>query len=185
MKQKYLILFFIMILSMLCFFYFSTNSIKTKIAKIGTYDRAIKKDQDKLNSAKVLNEQLQEVSKVIMQSMTTEKDYTPEETNEFVKKLATLADKYKIAVTSLFPKVVSSGGRNLVEQQYTMILNCSFVQMGEFLSQLESFDHIIKIKTLDVSPIKLEKKGGSTSEDASTRYRVTIELSTFKIIKEA
>lgn len=184
MKQKYLILFCVMILSMLCFFYFSTNSISKKIDKIGVYDRAIKKDQDKLNSAKVLNEQLQEVSKVIMQSMTDDKDFAPAEINDFVKKLATLADHYKIAITSLSPKVVSSGRRNFIEQQYTMVLNSTFVQMGEFLSQLESFDHIIKVKALDVSPIKIDRQGGEASELA-TRYRITIELSTFKIIKEA
>ena len=58
-KQRYLLLLFLMILSTLCFFYFSTNSVKAKIIKIDKYDEAIKEEQEKLNSAKVINDQLQ------------------------------------------------------------------------------------------------------------------------------
>lgn len=184
MKQRYLLLLCLMILSMLSFYYFSGQGINNKIRNIKKYDNTIKKEQDKLNSAKVLNEQLQEVSKVILSSMSETKQFTPEETNEFIKKLATLADEYKIAVNSIFPKVIDTPSKNLIEQQYTMILNCTFIQMGQFLSKLESFDNIIKIKTLDVSPIKIDRKG-SNEIDPVTRYQVTIELSTFKIVKEA
>lgn len=184
MKQKYLILLCLMILSMLSFYYFSSQAVNDKLKMIKRYDNTIKKEQDKLNSAKVLNEQLQEVSKVITQSMSDTKEFTPEETNDFIKKLATLADEYKIAVNSIFPKVLSTSSKHLIEQQYTLILNSTFVQMGQFLSKLESFDNIIKIKTLDVSPINIERKSNDEI-DAVTRYQVTIELSTFKIIKEA
>ncbi|MCF7793795.1 MAG: hypothetical protein K9N09_08605 [Candidatus Cloacimonetes bacterium] len=184
MKQKYLVLLCLMILSMLCFYYFSAQGINSTIREIKRHDNTIKKDQDKLNSAKVLNEQLKEVSKVITSSMSETKQFTPGETNEFIKKLATLADEYKIAVNTIFPKVIDTSNRNLLEQQYTMILNCTFIQMGQFLSKLESFDNIIKIKTLDVSPIKIDRKV-NTEIDAVTRYQVTIELSTFKIVKEA
>lgn len=169
---------------MLIFYYFSSQSINNKMKIINRYDNTIKRDQDKLNSAKVLNEQLQEVSKVITQSLSTTREFTSEETNEFVKKLATMADKYKIAVNSLFPKVISTPSRYLLENQYTLILNCTFVQMGQFLSELESFDNIVKIKTLSVNPIRVDKKIGAAAE-AVTKYQVTIELSTFKIVKEA
>ena len=183
MKQRYLLLLFVMILSTICFFYFSTNSVKTKIDKIDEYDEAIKEEQEKLNSAKVLNEQLQEVSKVIMQSMTTEKEFAIEEVNAFVKKLADLADKYKIAIDSVFPKVVSSERSYLIEQEYTITVACTFIQMGQFLSELESFDHIIKVNTLDVRPMK-EDVGKTSDEILDTRYKVTFELAVFMIIKE-
>ncbi|HPR17623.1 MAG TPA: hypothetical protein PLD62_05200 [Candidatus Cloacimonadota bacterium] len=184
MRQKYLILLCLIILSMMAFYYFSSDTLKQKAELITKYDNTIKIEQDKLNSAKVLNEQLKEVSKVITQSMSTTREFTPEETNEFIKKLATLADQYQIGVNSLYPKVVSTSNKNLIEQQYTLVLNCTFIQMGQFISQLESFDNIIKIKTLDVSPINVEKQVGANA-DTVTRYQVTIELSTFKIVKEA
>ena len=184
MKQRYLLLLFIMILSTICFFYFSTNSVNAKIEKIERYDEAIKVEQEKLNSAKVINDQLQEVSKVIMRSMTNENEFEIEEVNAFVKKLADLADKYKISIDSIFPKVVSSDKSYLVEQEYTLSVVCTFIQMGQFLSELESFDHIIKLNTLDVRPVK-EDKNTTSDEIIDTRYKVTFELSVFMIIKEA
>lgn len=183
-KQRYLLLLFVMILSTICFFYFSTNSIKTKIEKIDKYDEAIKVEQEKLNSAKVINDQLQEVSKVIMLSMTTEKEFAIEDVNAFVRQLASLADKYKISIDSLSPKVVSSDKSYLVEQEYSLSVVCTFIQMGQFLSELESFDHIIKLNTLDVRPVK-EDKTQTFDEIIDTRYKVTFELSVFMIIKEA
>lgn len=184
MKQRYLLLLFVMILTTICFFYFSTNSVKTKIEKIDRYDEAIKEEQEKLNSAKVINDQLQEVSKVIMRSMTNEKEFAIDDVNAFVKKLADLADKYKISIDSVSPKVVSSDKSYLVEQEYTLSVVCTFVQMGQFLSELESFDHIITINTLDVRPVKEDKNTGF-DEIIDTRYKVTFELSVFMIIKEA
>jgi archaellum biogenesis ATPase FlaH len=174
-----------MILSIICFYYFSSTTIDKKIKKIDAYDKEIKIQQDKLNSAKVLNEQLQQVSKVILNTMTTDKLIEPDEVNNFVKTLATLADQYKIGVTSMSPKTVSTSAKYLLEQQYTLILNCTFVQMGQFLSKLESFDNITKIKLFDVSPISTDKKEGEVEIQEETRYQVTIELSVFKIIKEA
>ena len=184
MKQKYLLLLFVMIISTICFFYFSTNGVKTKIEMIDKYDEAIKEEQEKLNSAKVVNDQLKEVSKVIMRSMTNEKEFATEDVNAFVKKLADLADKYKISIESVYPKVVSSDKSYLIEQEYTLTVACTFVQMGQFLSELESFDHIIKVNTLDVRPMK-EDVNVKFDEIIETRYKVTFELSIFMIIKEA
>ncbi len=181
MKQKYLALFFVMILTSILFFYFSSNTIAAKIELSEKYDDEIKSKQEKLNSAKVLNEQLSEVSKVITNSMTDTNIYDTEEVNIFVKEIATLADKYKIAIHTISPKVVTSDSKHLVQQQYSFMLNCTYVQLGKFLTELESFDQIIKISSLDVSPISSSKE----KELTETRYKVAIQLSTFKIIKEA
>jgi hypothetical protein len=59
------------------------------------------------------------------------------------------------------------------------------VQLGKFLTDLEALDNIIKIKTLDVDPYASRGKSETVDEKAETRYKVTMELSTFKIVKEA
>ena len=115
--------------------------------------------------------------------MTNEKEFAIEDVNAFVKKLADLADKYKISIDSVSPKVVASYKSHLVEQKYTLSVVCTFIQMGQFLSELESFDHIIKVNTLDVRPVK-EDKNTIFDEIIDTRYKVTFELSVFMIIKE-
>ncbi|MDP8202123.1 MAG: type 4a pilus biogenesis protein PilO [Candidatus Tenebribacter burtonii] len=183
MRNKYLALLFVMILSAIIFFYMSSNTIKAKIEIVGRYDEEIKSKQEILNSAKVLNEQLKEVSKVITNSMTTKRYYNASEVNAFVKKIADLADKYKISVNSMSPKVVASSDKNLVQQQYSFLLECTYVQFGQFLTDLESFDQIIEITELDVKPIKTDDIKIEI-ENPETRYKVTIQLSTFKIIKE-
>ncbi len=184
MRNRYLTLLCAMILIGFLFFYFSSTTVTEKISKIKKLDKRIKAQQEKLNSAKVLNEQLQEVAKVIQNSITDENQYTPDESNSYVKKLADLADKYQIAVHSMTPKSISSVNRNYAEQLYTMELNCTFVQLGQFLSDLEAFDHILNVKTLDVRP--LNNDADTVYEDELvTHYKVTLELSTLKIVKEA
>ncbi|KQC07520.1 MAG: hypothetical protein APR54_00915 [Candidatus Cloacimonas sp. SDB] len=184
MKQKYLLLLCLMILTAILFFYFSSKTINSKVRLITRYDNTIKLEQEKLNSAKVLNEQLLEVAKVIENSISDEEQFTTDESNAFILKLANLADKYKIAVHSMVPKVIIGVNRRYAEQLYTMELNCTFLQLGEFLSELESFDHIIKIRTIDVRPLA-DDKNTIYEEVQETHYRVTLDLSTFKIVKEA
>jgi Tfp pilus assembly protein PilO len=185
MKQKYLILLaFIVIISMV-FIYFSSQMINAKIHDIKKLDRKIKKEQEKLNSAKVLNEQLQQVSKVILNSMTKSKSFNPEDVNMFVKKLADLADQYKIAVHSLTPKPLDSDRKNMIQHLFSLEINSTFVQFGQFLSDLESFDNIIKVKTLDVRPVTAKSKGSEELEDQETKYKITLELLVYKIVKEA
>ena len=184
MRQKYLILFALMVLTAMMFFYFSSNIIDSKIKRVKRLDKKVKVEQEKLNSAKVLNEQLKQVSKVIMNSMTKEKQYSAEEVNEFTKKLADLADKYKIAVHNFFPKVISSIDSKSLQQLYTMELNCDYIQLGKFLADIESFDYITKVKTIEVRPLSSRRKK-ITDVSQVTRYKVTLELSTFKIVKEA
>ena len=183
MRQKYLILLSLMILISILFFYFSSELISSKVKRIARLDRRIKVEQEKLNSAKVLNEQLQQFSKVIINSISDEDKFTTDEANAFVKKLADLADLYKIAVRSIVPKVITTVSRKYAEELYTLELNCTFIQMGQFLTDLESFDNIIKIKTLDVRPQSVDKKV-AYDEKLVTHYRVTLEISAFKIVKE-
>lgn len=184
MRNRYLALFCVVVLVGILFFYFSSTTITGKISKINRLDKRIKVQQEKLNSAKVLNEQLQEVSKVIKNSISEEDQFTPEESNSFIKELADLADRYKIAVHSMTPKSISSVSRKYAEQLYTLELNCTFIQLGQFLSDLEGFDYILNVKTLDVRPLG-DDKNTVYEDELVTHYKVTLELSTYKIVKEA
>jgi len=186
MKEKYLILLGVVIIVALFFFYSVNNMMTKKVAEINRYDRNIRRAQEKLNSAKVLDDQLSQVSKVIDNTIAAEKNFTPEEVNEKVKYLAELADKHKIAVYSLVPRTAFSSSTYQIEQNYSMDIMSTYVQLGQFLTQIERMDNIVKINTLDVRPVR----GGRETDyeeagDTVTQYRVVLELSIFKIIKEA
>jgi Tfp pilus assembly protein PilO len=189
MKQRYLIFSVGTVVIAIIFFVISGSMIGKKLSDIDQYDRQIKIAQEKLNSAKVMDQQLSQFSLIIDNSLTTAKTFSPAEVNAFVKNLADLADANKIGVLAIYPKEIQSS-LNLVEQQYIMELNTTYVQLGQFLANLEALDNIVKINTLDVTPITDTKSSQmKTSSTASgppvARYKVALELSVFKVVKEA
>lgn len=190
MKQKYLIFTLAMILIAVLFFTLSGALIGKKVNKIGQLDRSIKIAQEKLNSAKVMDQQLSQFSLIIDNSLTKDKSFTFEEVNAFVKNLADLADQNKIAVLAIYPKEIQSS-LNLVEQQYIMELNTTYVQLGQFLGHLEALDNIVKINMLDVMPLteadtgQAGSKTGVVTGPRIARYKVALELSVFKVQREA
>lgn len=180
MRNKYLALLFLIILASMSYIYFGRNMIKQGRIKVAKIEKTIKKEQEKLNSAKVLNEQLQEVSRVIRNSMTEEDTYSSDEVNQFITVLGEMADRFRIKVVGVSPRP-SSKENKILEQSYAMEIICNYVQLGQFLAEMERLDYIMNLNTLDVKPM-------ATDEDEQTnvtRYKVSIELSTFKIIKEA
>lgn len=185
MRQHYLILLAIMIIIALLFFRYSTIIISDKIDRIDRYDERIKVEQEKLNSAKVLNEQLSEVSRVILGTIGDKRRFDADEIGTFTKTLYDMADKNKFPINNFSHKDVSSLGGDFVEHLYTMEINCTFLQLGRFLTEMEALDYIIKFKTLDVVPYTARDDREVVMENQETRYKVTIELSTFKVVKEA
>ncbi|HNW99908.1 MAG TPA: type 4a pilus biogenesis protein PilO [Candidatus Cloacimonadota bacterium] len=186
MRRQYIIFLLLIALVSVLFFVISGSMINSKINKINSVDKKIKKAQEKLNSAKIMNEQLSQFNLIINNSLTTEKQFSPDEVNAFVKQLADMCDQYKIAVVSIYPKAVFSNA-SMLEQQYILELNCTYVQTGQFLSELEGMDNIIKINTLDVTPVQVQDANSKTLTASTqvTRYKVTLELSIFKVVKEA
>ena len=189
MKQKYLIFAIVMIIIAVLFFLISGSIIGKKVARINSLDKKIKISQEKLNSAKVLDQQLSQFSLIIENSLTKDKTFSPQEINAFVKNLADLADQNKIAVLAIYPKEIQSS-LSIVEQQYIMELNTTYVQLGQFLANLEALDNIVKIKTLDVMPLTeidsgSSKKSGEATGPRIARYKVALELSVFKVQREA
>jgi archaellum biogenesis ATPase FlaH len=177
-----------MVIIAVVFFLMSSSLISKKISTASSLDKKIKIAQEQLNSAKVMNQQLSQFALIIDNSLTKQKAFNPSEVNTFVKNLADLADQNKIAVLAIYPKEVQSS-LNLVEQQYIMELNTSYVELGQFLSNLEALDNIVKINTLDVMPLTTTETGptsktSTTTGPRSARYKVAIELSVFKVQKE-
>lgn len=182
MKQKYLILLLIVAVVSFLLLFTSNSMINANIKKIDKIDKKIKTNQEKLNSAKVLNQELSQVSKIITNTLTDEKELSNDEANLFVKELASICDRYRISVIGLFPKV-SYTNDSVLEQQFTIELECTYVQLGQFLTSLEAYDYILKVNTLDVRPITGSKDMKKLSNE--TLYRVSVEISIFKIVKEA
>ncbi len=189
MKQHYIIFTLVIVLIAVLFFVISGSMISKKLASVTQLDKKIKIAQEKLNSARIMDQQLSQFSRIIDNSLTKQKSFAPGEVNTFIKNLADLADQNQIAVLAIFPKEIQAG-LHIVEQQYIMEINTTYVQLGQFLSNLEALDNIVKINTLDVTPISDAEMGrkqvGSTQPTGPkvARYKVALELSVLKVQKE-
>lgn len=184
MKEKYLAFILGMILVTILFFLLAGNSINKNVAEVDRYDKNIKTTLEKLNSALIMDEQLREFSQIIDNSLTTGDSFTVDEMNEFQKQIEKLRDdnKMKLIKISDSNKFAEAG---MIETTYNLELQGTFQQMGQFISAIEALNHIIKIQYLDISPTQGSDKNVAINPNAPNQYRITMELSIFKVKKEA
>lgn len=182
MKTKYLSFLLVIILVSFAVLSSAGMMINNQVKKINKIDKKIKSGQEKLNSAKILTQELSQVSKILTNTLTDQQELSADEANAFIKELAALCDRFQISVVGLFPKVSYSNNK-ILEQQFTVDVECTYVQLGRLLASIEAYDYILKVNTLDVKPMNTSKETKKLNND--TLYRITIELSIFKIVKEA
>ena len=180
-KVKYTILLFVVILVSILFVITTRVMILSKITDITRQDRLIKNTQEKVNNAKVLSQDLRDVSSVILNTITPARELSNIEANEFVTVFTGFAKSEQIAVHSISPRASLTQNR-IIEQQFSIELECTYVQLGRYIARIESYDYIIRINTLDVSPQsnKFLEVGGVRQ----TLYKVVLDLSILKIVKE-
>ncbi len=183
MKERYLVLILLMVLITVLIFSASVSNIQNGIKKAKEYDNQIKIAQEKLNSARIMNEQLSQFSLIIDNSLSKSGTFTVEEINSFKQRIGELAHERKIAINKLSDSNKFSLP-GLIETTYNLELEGSFVQMGQFLSDLEALDNIIKIHYIDITPAATHDNV-KTEDVAVSKYRIMIELSIFKVKKEA
>ncbi|HNV61710.1 MAG: type 4a pilus biogenesis protein PilO [Candidatus Cloacimonadota bacterium] len=183
MRERYLIFILCILLITILFFMFTINSVTAKQHKIKELDRKIKTAQEKLNSARIMDQQLSQFSRIIDNSLTREASFSFDEINAFKTTIGRLADQRTITINKLSDSNKFSLP-GLVETTYNLELEATYVQIGQFISDLESMDNIIKIQALDISPLAVSDKE-VTAPNAPNRYRVTLELSVFKVKREA
>ncbi|HNX37217.1 MAG TPA: type 4a pilus biogenesis protein PilO [Candidatus Cloacimonadota bacterium] len=181
MRERYYILILLIILSSVIFLMIGSNSLHSNLRKIEQYDKKIKTAQEKLNSSKILEEQLSQFALIIDNSLTKDSAFSFDEINQFKTRIGEIANQSAISINRLSDSNKFSQP-GLIECTYNMELEANYVQVGQFISAIESMDNLIKIHALDISPAQTTNK-----QEVSTgpnRYKVTIELSVFKVKKE-
>ncbi|MDD2228392.1 MAG: type 4a pilus biogenesis protein PilO [Candidatus Cloacimonetes bacterium] len=181
MREKYLIFVLLMLVMAVAFYMVTSNNVKQNTDRIKEYDAKIKTAQEQLNSARILDEQLSQFALIIDNSLTKTPSFSFDEVNDFKTKIGQIADQRSIQINKLSDSNKFSLP-GLIESTYNLELEASYVQIGQFISDLESLDNILKIHALDVSPAQVSDKQVAVA-GASNRYRVNIELSIFKVKK--
>ena len=171
-----------MVLVAVGFFTLSANSLDKHLKEIRQVDEKIKVSQEKLNSARIMDQELSQFALIIDNSLTKTSKFTFDEINDFKTKIGEMAHQRQISINKMSDTNKFSLP-NLIETTYNLELEASYVQIGQFISDLEAQDNIIKIHALDISPAQVVDKDVKKVDSAS-RYKVTIELSVFKVKKE-
>lgn len=184
MKEKYIVFILLMILIAVLLYMTSNNNLQSNLKKVKDYDNRIKVAQEKLNSARIMDEQLSQFSLIIDNSLSRSGGFTFDEINAFKQRIGELAHERKISINKLSDSNKFSLP-GLLETTYNLELEATFVQMGQFLSDLEALDNIIKIHAIDITPAQVQDSNRKTVDTAVSKYRITIELSIFKVKKEA
>lgn len=180
MRERYFVLILVMLVATVVFFMLSARSLDQNMRQMRNLDESIKTAQEKLNSARIMDQELSQFARIIDNSLSRETKFDFDEINEMKTTIGDMAHQRQIAINKLSDTSKWSLP-NLIESTYNLELEASYVQIGQFISDLEAQDNIIKIQTLDISPAQVtdEKKAG-----AESRYRVILELSIFKVKKE-
>jgi Tfp pilus assembly protein PilO len=181
MKEKYLLFIVGMILVTILFFWIANTNLKKNSTEIERYDKNIKTTLEKLNSAMLMDAQLSQFKEILDNSLTTSDRFSIDELNDFQREIERLREnnKMKLIRISDTNKYNQPG---LLEHTYNIELEGTFQQMGKFISDLEAQNYIIKIQYLDVSPTQVS---GKTDPNAPNTYKITMELSIYKVKKEA
>lgn len=182
MKQRYTILVLLMLLIAVLFFVLTGNNVKNKRDKITDLDNKIKTTQEKLNSARIMDQQLSQFALIIDNSLTKSPSFSFDEINAFKTEIGKLADQRSITINKLSDANKFSL-KGLIETTFTVEMEATYIQLGQFISDLESLDNILKIHSFDISPIQ------NTGQDKDqkvgpNRYKMSLEMSIFKVKKE-
>jgi Tfp pilus assembly protein PilO len=181
MRDRYLVFILVMLVATVAFFMLSASSLDENLRQIRSLDEQIKTSQEQLNSARILDQELSQFARIIDNSLSRESRFSFDEINDFKTKIGEMAHQRKIAINKMSDTNKWSLP-NLIETTYNLELEATFVQIGQFISDLEAQDNIIKIQTLDISPTQVTEEQGP---NVDSRYRVILELSIFKVKKEA
>jgi len=182
MKERYMILIALMLLFVVIFFTVTGNIVKHKQKQIVDLDNKIKTTQEKLNSARIMDQQLSQFAIIIDNSLTKSPSFSFDEVNAFKTEMGKLADQRSITINKLSDaNKFSLPG--LIETTFTVELEASYIQLGQFISDLESLDNILKIHSFDISPTQATTKDKEKTAGPN-RYKMSLELSIFKVKKE-
>jgi Tfp pilus assembly protein PilO len=157
--------------------------LSSSLKQISRYDTQIKTAQEKLNSSRIMEEQLSQFALIIDNSLTKSPAFSVDEINAFKTRIGEMAHQRSISITRLADSNKFSLP-GLIETTYTLELEATYVQVGQFVSDIEAMDNLIKVHSLDISPIQVNTQRTNATGGAN-RYRVTLELSIFKVKQEA
>lgn len=197
MKDKYLALSVGVILLAGLFFVMGSVLVRKQLAEVERLDIQTRSTLGKLNSARIMEQQLSRFGSILTQSLTSDQAFSEDELKNFNQELEGLIRQNQLEKFLFDPAKKNSwletGNKypepGMIETTFSFQLTGTFAQLGQFVSELEALDQVVKIRYLDVSPAPPEEPGlTEESEQAmdpgvGDLYRLAVEFSLLKVVK--
>lgn len=193
MKGGYLVLIAGIVLLATIFFTTGAVLARRQLEEVARQDSLIKSTLGKLNSARILDQQLSQFRGILIQNLTNDRAFSEDELRTFSQELARLVaqnqlEPYqrdaatKTAWLEIAPKHPEPG---MAETTCSLHLRGTFARMGQFIAELEALDQIVRIRYLDISPVQPEEIEQPEDPESPDSYLIALEFSLLKVVKGA
>jgi Tfp pilus assembly protein PilO len=179
------ILFAILLLALAggSFYYYQKYVYTKKPAKIRELDKAIQVENEKLITAQIIANELQQVTKLIEGNLAqSARDSLAEDASmPFMDQVTDILRKYDIHLKSIEPGHKKNFA-DYIQTPYTMEIEANYKALVSFLNDLEKTNRLVTVDNLDlVSNIKRVQQ---LAKDGRIDIRpITITISTLTLLK--
>ena len=152
--QKEILLILLLIVITVGFWYYGSNILNNKLSEIDRLDEEIARKQEELISAEIINQELDEVVKLIERNLASSEgdSLLKEDTIPFLKYLTPIMKKYEIVLLGIEPKLADiTIADRFVRTPYSLKILCTFSQFGQFLSTLERSERLSSVEEFTIN----------------------------------
>ncbi len=191
MKGGNLVLIAGIVLLAALFFTTGARLVQPQLEEVERQDSLIRSTLGKLNSARILDQQLSQFHGILIQNLTNTPAFAEEELRAFSKDLARLVAQNQLEPHQRDPAQKTAwleianqqSGTGMAEAVCRLDLTGTFAQMGQFIAELEALDQLVRINYLDISPLQPEEIEQPEDPESPANYLIALEFSLLKVVK--
>ncbi|MCX7834614.1 MAG: type 4a pilus biogenesis protein PilO [bacterium] len=184
--MKKLIVTFIITLGFgLGFWYYYSFSLPEKPRQLSAKAKQLRDLNEQLISAEILSRELDLVAKLIAKNLATSaQDSLAEDAHlGFMNYITDLLRANKMELVKLEPGKKETKP-DYVRTPYTLIVNCTYKQFGEFINTLEKSERLITVTDFDIdNDVKKVAQRAKAGGDINIR-QMQMKISTLTLIKK-
>lgn len=183
MAKRNTLLFFAMFILSGTFWYGSSYILGDKPDRILDLEYEQKELNEKLISAQILASKLDRVHTLFQENLALSMaDSLAEDASlPFLNNLTEMLNTHKITLLSIKPHIRIQKG-DYFSSPYEIVINCTFDQLGKFISEIEKSPRLIRIDEFTIKN-GVERIKNITDEKALKRQNIEIQLSTITLVK--
>jgi Tfp pilus assembly protein PilO len=152
--------------------------------EIEKLNKQIQAKNEKLISAQILASQLDLVARLIDRNLaiSAQDSLAQDASLPFLEYITTLLNERKVLLVSLEPAKKRITRHDYVRTSYSMLIECSYKEFGQFINELEKSDRIVTVESFEVKNMisQIEQMKNRRGPD---QHLFELKISTLTLIK--